>query len=85
MATGALGAAKVLGRRMPSDLRIATRCDGARAREYEPQLTAFDLSLPDVAAAALKLALDHIRGHRTVREVMAPFPRLLMRGSTCTS
>ena len=85
MAVGALGAAKALGRRVPSDLRLATRYDGVRARECAPQLTAFDLRLPEVAAAAVKLVLDHIRGHRTVREVAAPLPRLVVRGSTRSS
>ena len=85
MAVGALEAAKALGRRVPSDLRLATRYDGVRARECEPQLTAFDLHLPEVAAAAVKLVLDHIRGHRTVREVAAPLPRLVVRGSTRSS
>jgi len=81
-ATGALQAASELGRRVPEDLRIVTRYDGLRARESRPQLTAVNLHLDAVAAAAVHLLLDVMAGTTTDVSRAGPPPVLIVRESS---
>ncbi|MGQ3213378.1 substrate-binding domain-containing protein [Shinella sp.] len=59
-ATGVLDAASIIGRKVPHDLRLATRYDGMRAKLATPPLTAVDLHLDQVAAAAVDLLLARL-------------------------
>ena len=61
-AVAALSAACLLGRRVPDDLRIATRYDGIRARSATIPLTAIDLGLDETARMAVSLMLAVLRG-----------------------
>lgn len=79
-ASGALRAARDLGRRLPGDLRIVTRYDGLRAKLAEPPLTAVDLHLPQVAEQAVALLFDRIEGRS--RQVKAELPVLVPRLSS---
>lgn len=79
-ASGAVRAARELGRAIPADLRIATRYDGLRAKLSEPPLTALDLHLPEVAETAVDLLLTRISGD--VGHALAPVPDLVPRAST---
>ncbi len=79
-ASGALAAAHAMGRKVPQDLRLVTRYDGLRARLARPGLTAIDLGLTEVASLAVELLLARLDG--TPADVMAPWPRLVVRGST---
>jgi DNA-binding LacI/PurR family transcriptional regulator len=81
-ATGAVQAAADLGRAIPQDLIIATRYDGLRARESRPPLTAVDLHLPDVAAAAVNLLLDQLNGVGGEAVRAGPLPVLIPRESS---
>lgn len=81
-ATGALQAASELGRKVPESLRIVTRYDGLRARESRPQLTAVNLHLDAVAAAAVQLLLDVMSGAATSLSRMGPTPTLIVRESS---
>ncbi|RJL18489.1 substrate-binding domain-containing protein [Paracoccus siganidrum] len=79
-ASGALAAAHAAGRRVPQDLRLATRYDGLRAKLARPGLTAVDLGLAEVASLAVELLLARLDG--TPANVMAPRPRLVVRRSS---
>ncbi|WP_323034030.1 substrate-binding domain-containing protein [Paracoccus sp. (in: a-proteobacteria)] len=79
-ASGAVRAARDLGRAIPGQLRIVTRYDGLRAKLSQPPLTAVDLHLPMVAEAAVQLLFDRIEG--TGRTVMADLPELVIRRSS---
>ena len=81
-ATGAVQAAADLGRNIPRDLRIATRYDGLRARESRPQLTAVNLHLPEIAAIAVNLLLQHIEGRSGAHRRSGPLPELILRESS---
>ncbi len=81
-ASGALQAARREGRRVPEDLRIITRYDGARAREASPQLTALNLKLDRVARLAVDRLIIEIAGGVGPRATPAPAPVLVARGST---
>jgi DNA-binding LacI/PurR family transcriptional regulator len=81
-ATGAVQAAADLGRNVPCDLKIATRYDGLRARESRPQLTAVNLHLPEIAAIAVNLLLNHINGNVGIRQQRGPLPELIQRESS---
>lgn len=84
-ATGAVQAASDLDRNIPHDLRIATRYDGLRARESRPQLTAVNLHLPEIAAIAVNLLLNHINGLPAARVERGPLPELIQRKSSAQS
>jgi DNA-binding LacI/PurR family transcriptional regulator len=64
-ASGAVRAILEPGRRIPSDVRIAMRYDGFRARTSQPALTAVDLHLGDAALGFHRPAYcsDRIRNH----------------------
>ncbi|RJE82099.1 substrate-binding domain-containing protein [Paracoccus onubensis] len=79
-ASGAVRAARELGRTMPGQLRIVTRYDGLRAKLSQPPLTAVDLYLPTIAEEAVHLLLDRIDG--TSRMVTAELPKLIVRQSS---
>lgn len=81
-AVGALRALKEGGRRVPQDVVVATRYDGMRARTSDPALTAVDLHLDQIAAKAVGLLLDHLRGDKTRRSVETPAPDLIIRASS---
>lgn len=81
-ATGALQAARELGRKVPDDLRIITRYDGLRARESRPQLSAVNLHLDAVAAAAVHLLIDVMAGTTTDLSRVGPAPTLIARESS---
>lgn len=83
-ATGVLGAARALGRRVPEDLRLATRYDGMRARLATPALTAVDLHLDQVAAKAVDLLLSRLGQTITEQTVVSP-PSLVLRTSSMVS
>ena len=80
-ATGVLEAARIVGRRVPEDLRLATRYDGVRAKLATPPLTAVDLHLDQVAAAAVDLLLTHLGYGSTGLQTIAP-PALVPRPSS---
>lgn len=81
-ATGVVQALKEKGRRIPEDVRIATRYDGLRARESAPKLTAFNLFLDDIARLALTRLFDEIDGKGGPLEICAPAPALIVRPSS---
>jgi DNA-binding LacI/PurR family transcriptional regulator len=81
-ASGAVLAAADLGLRIPDDLALVTRYDGHRARESTPKLTAVDLHLPAIAAAAVNLLLGHLQGNAGGRSVSGPLPELIPRESS---
>ncbi|MBB2890382.1 LacI family DNA-binding transcriptional regulator [Flexivirga oryzae] len=83
-ATGAVQAAHDLGRVIGTDLLLATRYDGIRARTSNPPLTALDLHLEEVAHAAVELLLRRLGDipgeDRPVPST--PAPTLVVRAST---
>lgn len=81
-ATGVVQALKEAGRRIPDDVRVATRYDGLRARESTPKLTAFNLFLDDVARLALTRLFQEIDRVDAEGAVSAPAPNLVVRGSS---
>ena len=80
-ATGVLDAARAVGRRVPEDLRLVTRYDGMRAKLAVPPLTAIDLHLDQVAAAAVDLLLAHLGDGTIVLPTISP-PTLIARPSS---
>lgn len=81
-AVGAAQAVADLGRRVGSDVRIATRYDGFRARQNRPPLTALDLHLDVMAERAVDLLLARIRGEDAPVSVAGPLPDLIVRESS---
>ncbi|RIY02828.1 LacI family transcriptional regulator [Aureimonas flava] len=81
-ATGAVQAARSLGRSVPADLRIATRYNGLRAMESEPPLTAVDLRLDEVGTRAVHRLLAIAGLGAPARRRAAPSPVLVPRRST---
>jgi len=81
-AVGAVAAAAELGRSIPRDLKLATRYDGAPARECIPPLTALNLHLDEGAVLGVQLLLDRIQGKRTKKSVRAAAPTLIARASS---
>jgi len=80
-AAGALEAARIVGRRVPEDLRLATRYDGMRAKLAKPPLTSVDLHLDQVAAAAVDLLLARL-GQPCPEPSLPPPPSLVLRASS---
>jgi len=80
-ATGVLDAAGIVGRTVPYDLRLATRYDGMRARLATPPLTAVDLHLDQVAAAAVDLLLARLGQPDPAPTIVSP-PSLVLRASS---
>ncbi len=80
-ATGVLKAARATGRKIPQDLRIATRYDGMRAKLATPPLTAVDLHLNEVAEAAVDLLLARLELAGSATPVISS-PSLVLRGSS---
>lgn len=83
-ATGVLDAARSVGRKVPQDLRLATRYDGMRAKLAAPPLTAVNLHLDQVAAAAVDLLLARLGHHDHEPGVVSP-PTLVPRASSGAS
>jgi DNA-binding LacI/PurR family transcriptional regulator len=81
-AVGAVKAAHELGRRIPEDVKIATRYDGIRARECRPPLTAVTLHLDQLAVLAVKLLLNQIDGSGARGPVAGPRSELIIRTSS---
>ncbi|MEO1679504.1 MAG: substrate-binding domain-containing protein [Pseudomonadota bacterium] len=82
MATGAMGALRQAGLRVPEDVRVATRYDGVRARSEDPQLTALDLQLEEVAKVATQALSRLIEGEAVEPRIAAPKPTLIARASS---
>ncbi len=80
-ATGVLEAARATGRKVPQDLRLATRYDGMRAKLATPALTAVDLHLDQVAAAAVDLLIARLEQAEPAPHVISP-PSLVLRASS---
>lgn len=80
-ATGAVRAAAALGRRVPQDLRLATRYNGLRARLADPPLTALDLHLEILADLAVGLLLTRMDSG-AADSVTAPTAALIARPSS---
>ncbi|MGY2049768.1 LacI family DNA-binding transcriptional regulator [Methylobacterium sp. JK268] len=81
-ATGAVEAARSLGRGIPTDLRIATRYNGLRAMQCDPPLTAVDLRLDEMGALAVHKLLSALRMTRRGNRKAAPPQSLIVRAST---
>ena len=82
MATGVMRALNDANLTVPGNVRIATRYDGVRARSEDPQLTALDLRLEEVAQIATRTLMDLIENTKSLQRVPAPEPVLIARGST---
>lgn len=82
MATGVMRALRQTNLSVPARVRVATRYDGVRARSEDPQLTALDLRLEEVAQIATRTLMDLTEQNRSVNRVPAPKPILIARGST---
>ena len=82
MATGVMRALKEAKLAVPDRVRVATRYDGVRARSEEPQLTALDLRLEEVAKVATRTLMDLTENISSTHRVPAPSPILIARGST---
>ena len=82
LAVGAVQALAARGRRVPHDVMVATRYDGVRARTCEPPLTALNLHLDEVAAQAVDLLLEHLRGDTARQRVAGPPATLVARASS---
>jgi DNA-binding LacI/PurR family transcriptional regulator len=82
LASGAIRAATDLGLQIPRDLMLVTRHDGHRARESTPKLTAINLHLDRIAAAAVELLLERLGGQTGRRFIQAPPPELIVRESS---
>jgi DNA-binding LacI/PurR family transcriptional regulator len=66
---------------VPEDVRLVTRYDGLRARGTTPPLTAVDLHLDAVAAAAIGVMLDLLEGRPPRQPTLTP-PTLVPRPSS---
>lgn len=81
-ATGAVRAARSLGRKIPTDLRIATRYNGLRAMQCDPPLTAVDLRLDEMGTLAVHKLLSALRMIRRSNRKAATSQSLIVRAST---
>jgi DNA-binding LacI/PurR family transcriptional regulator len=79
-AIGARRAAAELGRRIPQDLRLATRFNGPHAQAND--LTSLDLRLPDLGRQAVDLLARVLAGEKDIAPVEGPMPALVVRGSS---
>lgn len=79
-ASGAVRALTALGKRVPQDVRVATRYDGLRAKLADPPLTAVNLHLSELAQLAVDLLLNHMEGR--AEPIVTPFPQIIARAST---
>lgn len=80
-AVGVLAAAHELEIRVPFDLKVAANFDGQQTATANPPLTALDLDLPGLAAAASGLLID-LLGGGVARSAVVPAPRVIARAST---
>lgn len=80
-ALGAVEAVRRLGRHVPGDVLVATNYDGPRARTSEPQLTALDLRLGEMARSATRVLLGGLDSG-DFGTTQAPEPLIVVRGST---
>jgi DNA-binding LacI/PurR family transcriptional regulator len=81
LAVGALQAAKVLGRRVPTDLAIVGFDDFDFARYVDPPLTTVALPGSDMGRRAAELLLNHFqKGSFEQKEVLFP-TTLVLRGT----
>ncbi len=69
MAAGAVATAHRLGLDVPDQLTIVGFDDTAMASSVWPELTTVRQPIADMAAASVRLLLDHIRSHRLGRPV----------------
>ena len=81
-ATGAVRAGVEAGRTVGDDLLIATRYDGLRARTSTPPLTAVDLGLDEISAAAVERLVAILDGESEQVATSASAPTLVVRKST---
>lgn len=81
-AVGAARAAAELGRRVPADIKLATRYNGLRAINCTPPLTAVDLHLDQVASLAVQLLFAHLSGDAAKSVLAGPEPTLIVRASS---
>jgi DNA-binding LacI/PurR family transcriptional regulator len=84
MATGVMQALRQHNRRVPNDVRVATRYDGVRAKTESPPLTAIDLKLEDVADIATRHLTQIIEATAGPSTIAAPRPFLVARGTSLT-
>lgn len=82
MATGVMRALSDSNLMVPGNVHVATRYDGVRARSEDPQLTALDLRLEEVAQIATRALMDLVENNKSLHRVPAPQPLLIARGST---
>jgi DNA-binding LacI/PurR family transcriptional regulator len=82
LAVGAVRAIHDSERSIPSDVVVATRYDGLRARTCEPPLTAVNLHLARAADDAVELLLGRLRGDAGQQVVAAPAPEIVPRASS---
>ncbi|MGB6007396.1 substrate-binding domain-containing protein [Castellaniella sp.] len=80
-ASGVAQAALDAGRPIGPNLRLVTRYDGLRARTCQPPLTAVDLHLDAISAAAVDLLLQTLDG-RSLQPAIVPPPTLIIRASS---
>ena len=80
-ATGALKAARAVGRPVPQTLRLVTRYDGLRAKLADPPLTAVNLNLDRLAEIAVDLLIAMIEGGNP-QNPESPIPVLVPRCSS---
>ena len=81
-AVGAVRAVTEMGRRVPADIKLATRYNGLRAINCSPPLTAVDQHLEQVALAAVQLLFAHLSGDTGQTAVAGPEPTLIVRASS---
>ncbi len=81
-AVGCVAAVRAAGRQVPGDVLIVTRYDGLLARTCEPPLTAVDLHLGQVAAAAVSRLLAQLADGPEDTPAPVPAPELVPRRSS---
>lgn len=82
MATGVMQALRQHNLLVPSDVRVATRYDGVRAKTENPPLTAVDLKLENVADIATRHLTQIIEAIVVPSAIAAPRPSLVVRATS---
>ncbi|MCT4703671.1 substrate-binding domain-containing protein [Enterobacteriaceae bacterium H20N1] len=80
-ASGAVRAFHETKTAIPERMRLVTRYDGIRARESQPQMTAMNMHLDEVARQAVTLLFEVLAGD-SVEKSSGLMPELLVRKST---
>jgi len=82
-AVGALAAARRHGLSLPHDLSVVAFHDAPLAAYLDPPLTTVRMALGELAAEAVHVLLDHVKGISAPSRVIDAPPTLVLRGSTC--